>query len=147
MNGPVEYELGDRQFVIHPIPPVEQFHIQRRFAPVVRALARINAEMTASGVEPSGTEVSNGIMEAFGEMKEEDVNYLLSHTLSRVMMRNGPNNVFAPIWGAGGLMFNKEITYPMLLQLVLQVIQENLGPSMPGPSEPQPEPGATSQAA
>jgi hypothetical protein len=161
VNGPVEFELRDRRFTASPMPPIEQFHVMRRFSKVSAAMSRLNEGRRypvpdlAPGEEPddaklqaltlAAAETSNILMEAFGELAEDDANYILSHCLARVRMQNGAMGTWAAIWSAGGLMFPDELNYAMVLELVLRVITENLGPFTSVP--PAPSADAKSRAA
>jgi hypothetical protein len=117
-------EINGKEFQIGRLSPMNNFHVLRRLQPVVDALQSF-ASREPEDVSPN--EEHSAIMNAFGKMSEEDVNYIFNRCLSVVRMKAGLNDTYSNIWANGQLMFQKEVTPLMMMRLVMEVVQHNAG--------------------
>jgi hypothetical protein len=62
-------------------------------------------------------------------MSDEDVDYVLKKCLTVCQKHNGSN--WAPLMRNGNLMFD-DLDLATLMQLSMEVVQDNLGPSLRG---------------
>ena len=67
------------------------------------------------------------IAEVLAKMEENDVDYVLKKCLGIVSRFNGHN--FVPMMRSGNLMFD-DLDLSTLMQLTMEVVQDNLGPTL-----------------
>jgi len=93
----------------------EQFHVARRLAPIVGAMA--------SAV---GTGMFSSLADAVSKLEDKDVDYVMRTTMRVVTRQTGDR--FMSVWNVqGDAPQFADMTAPVLLQLMIAVIQDNLG--------------------
>lgn len=143
----METTIGGATYQIRKLTPFQQFHVARRLAPALWALGTAAADAlrtvktpdaavteSARGEAPAHSPVG-GMLAAFepiadviAKMSDEDSEYILTTCLSVVYLQQ--NNSWAPILppNRSGLVFMFDsITLPVMMQLTVEVIKENLG--------------------
>lgn len=125
ING-IEYRSGK-------LDTFKQLHVSRKIAPLVPKLLPVfvafkqgkkpNDEMAiddlglvAQAIQP--------VTDVLAEMSDQDVEFVFDSCLSAVHRRQGRD--WQPIWRNGVLMFD-DIEMPLMIQLTLKVIWDNLG--------------------
>jgi hypothetical protein len=127
----------------------DQAHVARKVAPIWFGMGRgyiqaqqhritnDSGEGYTNGEDQAGGAVENAIMfeamqpisEILAKMEDEDVNYVLKKCLAVCQRWNGQQ--WVPMMRGGNLMF-EDIDLATLLQLVMEVVSDNLGPSLLG---------------
>jgi hypothetical protein len=100
-----------------------QIHVLRRAAPIIKPLFA----GLSGGITP---EVAATIIEGLSELPDENLNYILEHTLSRVEVKQDGER-WAPIKTPGGLTFQfRDVADNGLLMLTLcaHVLYDNYLP-------------------
>ncbi len=138
-----EVEVAGRRFSVGRMPPLDQFHVMRRYSKVIDQLRRsaeeipdsLDGESDEDAQRRVSSEIGFKLMQAWGAVSEDEANYVLDRCLSRVRVfvdtASGGN--WAQLWNAATkrLMF-EDVPYEALLTLVMYAVQENLTPSSPG---------------
>lgn len=104
-----EYQTGK-------LNAMKQFHVARRLAPVLGAMAGMVASDPVKAFAP--------FAEAIAGMSDEDADYVLFACLD--VTRRKQTTGWAPIRSGAGLMFD-DIDLPVMVQIAAAVLQENLG--------------------
>jgi len=108
----------------------EQFHVARRLAPIVGAMA-----------SAQGTGMFASLADAVSKLDDKDVDYVMRTTMRVVTRQTGDR--FIGVWNVqGDAPQFADMTAPVLLQLMIAVIQDNLGgfTNVPGVAGPGPFP-------
>lgn len=147
-----EFEIKGVQYRSGKLDTFKQLHVSRKIVPIVpkvlpafAALAKLkqgeekqhadfgdaiesvkklgieDIDLIAKSIEPMTTVMS--------EMSEQDVEYVFAHCLAVVQRRQGRD--WAAIWRNDALMF-EDIELPVMTQIVMKVIWDNLGPFIRG---------------
>lgn len=153
----MELPIGERTYRTGKLNAFKQLHVARRVAPVMMSLGKTlelvlgatpakkandaEAEGLAS-VQPEDTTKADAnamvamlpLAEALAAMKEEDVDYVINACLAVCELKQGDawQRVQA---GNGRLMFDF-IDLPIMMELTMTVIKENLVPFFPSPLAP-----------
>lgn len=138
-----EFEIAGVRYKSEKLPAMKQFHLQRRLATLLPPLAPIlvsvvrqqqaekkrDALSTLEALAP----LSQPFFEALAAMADADAEYVISLCLSKVM-RNTEGNVWASVWNEPTKMpmFADLNDIGLILQIVLEVIKDNLGPFIGG---------------
>lgn len=155
-----DVEIGDHRYRIGKMSVFDQAHVARKIAPVVFTLGRGYAQAmsqfpaamaqqsadTGNGVDehpdetppdpdPQETVQQNEILfnalspiaDVLARMEEHDVDYVLKKCLSIVSRFNGER--YVPMMRSGNLMF-EDLDLATLMQLTMEVVQDNLGPTL-----------------
>lgn len=157
--GPLEVSVGGHTYAVDKLNAYRQFHVARRLAPAVWALARSAGDVVKAAI-PEGVPVTfdnvlkglkgledgalmgavvaaaGPMVDVFAHMSDADAQYVLDECLSvcsrQVENGEGWQRVHVP---GSGLMFN-DVTMPEMLQLVVAAVRHNLGNFMPAPATP-----------
>jgi hypothetical protein len=125
----MKIEIGSDTYATGKLCAFEQFHVTRRVAPIFGMLG-ITASQIAKYSDKQTPEADAFaallpvVFEQVASMREDDVDYVLKTCLSKCSRLQGER--FAPVMTQGKLMF-MDIEMPVMLQLVLVTMQENLG--------------------
>lgn len=138
-----DIDLGDHKYRINKMSVFDQAHVARKVAPVVIGLGQGYATAIQAQPQPlqNGHEVEvvpeqenaffftafGPIADVLARMEEEDVDYVLKKCLAAVGRHNG--NTYVPMMRAGQLMFD-DTDLATIMQLVMEVVTDNLGPSL-----------------
>lgn len=137
----MEVTIGKHLYRSARLDARKQFHVGIKIGPAYAALSVARARASAAiqpVVEAEGeeagdraasiamAEVFKVIAEALAAMSEKDLDFILNACLSVVQRQEGAvwANVMAP---NGALMFEKEMNFPILMRLTMEVIKEDLG--------------------
>jgi Phage tail assembly chaperone protein, TAC len=140
-----EVELGGIRYQVNKMNVFDQAHVARKVAPIVfgmgrgysQALSNLggNGALPINGEDPEPAQ--NTVMfdamlpiaEILAAMTDEDVNYVLKKCLAVCQRFNGQQ--FVPMMRGGNLMF-EDLELTTLIQLTMEVVTDNLGPSLLG---------------
>lgn len=117
-----EFKLNGVAYQAGKLDAIKQFHVVRRLAPVVAALAGEDLSALRAGQMES---VLPAIAEAVSAMPDANVDYVLNACLGVVSRDTGSGRGFAPIYGRGGMMFD-DIDMGVMMQLVWRVLEADL---------------------
>ncbi|MDE1905298.1 MAG: hypothetical protein KGH75_02450 [Rhodospirillales bacterium] len=112
MAAPIDFELGGQSYRAGGMSPLVQFHVVRRLAPFMGAMAQLKG----SGVQP--------IMEAVAGMADADCEYVLFACLGTAKRRQG--DAWAPVLAGEHQIMFADIDLGLMLQLAARVIQSDL---------------------
>lgn len=124
------FEIGGQKYQSAKMAALPAFHVARRIMPAVAPLfASLPALQVAkdSGRPLDILSVMVPLMEEIAKMPDKDVDEVIAACLA-VVTRQQPNGLgWAPVWSAAGRqpMFD-DITLPVMLGIVAQVLRENL---------------------
>lgn len=128
----MEIAINGINYKIEKLNAIKQFHVARRLAPAMWALGAA-ALTTLKGNKAGGddnivaalTQAAGPLVQVISSMSDADSQYVLDTCLSVCSRQEtgGYQKVFVE---GGGIMF-KDIDLPIMLQLVLAAIRENLG--------------------
>jgi hypothetical protein len=163
-----ETEIGGIRYQVNKMNVFDQAHVARKVAPIIfgmgkgysqaiNSLSNVNGETPhVNGEEsvsddPTVSAAQNTIMfdamvpitEILAKMSDDDVNYVLKKCLAVCLRNTGQQ--WVPLMRGGNLMF-EDLDLATLIQLTMEVVQDNLGPSLLGlllpvsaAEEPQPQ--------
>lgn len=155
----LEVTIGEHVYAVEKLNAFRQFHVARRLAPAVWALARSAGSVMKTAI-PDGValtfenvvkglkgledgalmgaliDAAGPMVDVFAHMSNEDSQFILDECLSvcsrKVEIGAGWQVVFVP---GSGLMFH-DLTMPEMMQLVVKTLQYNLGNFMPALATP-----------
>lgn len=110
-----EIEIGAHTYRLAKLDAMTQFHIIRRLGGVLAAV-RDGAE--------SG-DVFTVLMQAVGDMSDEDSEYIIAKCLNGCARRQDGDTGWAPVFRHGQMIFS-DILMPEMLQLTWATLQSNL---------------------
>lgn len=131
----VEFEINGQTYRATRLDAFRQFHVSRRIAPIIPTLIPVFVKLAREG---SLSEDISGLSEllvpfadGIANMSDEVSEYVLANCLSVVQRKNGTN--WASVWNANAkaCMFD-DMDLGVLMQLVIKVIQDSLGPFIQG---------------
>jgi hypothetical protein len=132
----IEFEIDGKKYRADKLSAFEQFHVSRRISPLIPKLIPVMLEVAKTqGTLGSLSRIAD-VMQPFADglasMSDTDAEYVMSTCLS-VVKRNQSDN-WAPVWSARAkaMMFDDMNDIGSMLPLVMQVIQDSLGPFIHG---------------
>lgn len=132
-----EYELNGVRYQIGRMSVKDQFHVARKIAPVVAGLGRGYAMAAIAASSNSENTTQDGdlfealtpVADILSKMQDAEVDYVLNKCLSVVAKWNGQS--WAKVMSNGSMMFD-DMDLSTMVQIVMEVVQSNLGPSLQG---------------
>lgn len=116
----MEFEVKGHRYRAAPLGAVTAFHAIRRLSPL---LAAAGGSLESMRADPLAALLP--IAQGLASLPDADADYVLSACLGAVQ-RNQGGNVWAPVKGGGGLMFD-DIDMGSMLQIVGKVLAANFG--------------------
>lgn len=130
-----EFELNGQTYRMGKLNAFAQFHVSRRIAPIIPTLVPVFMKLSKDGslTDDLGSlaEVLGPFADGIAAMTDEASEYVIGNCLSVIQRQNG--SLWAPVWNAQNrvCMFD-DIELITMIQLVVRVIQQSLGPFMAG---------------
>lgn len=130
-----EFEISGKQYRVGKLDAFKQFHVSRRIAPIIPTLVPVFLKISKDG---SVTKDLAGIAEllvpfadGIAAMSDVDSEYVIGTCLSAVQRQSMTN--WTPVWSqsARAAMF-EDMDLGVIMQIVLRVIQDSLGPFIQG---------------
>lgn len=155
----LQIDLGEHTYSIDKLDVMRQFHVARRLAPAVWALAR-SAGSVLAGALPEGVPMTfenvvkglkgledgalmgavvsaaGPLVDVFAHMSNEDSQYIINECLSVCSRKVGETGWQVAYVEGSGFVFH-DMTLPEMMQLVFAAIRHNLGNFMPALATPQ----------
>jgi hypothetical protein len=137
----METELNGHRYMVSKMNVFDQAHVARKVAPIISGMGRGYAQALAHLPEASNGDASAAtqnevifeallpITEILAKMSDEDVNYVLKKCLAVCSRHNGEQ--WVAMMRGGNLMF-EDTDLATLVQLVMEVVKDNLSPSLLG---------------
>lgn len=131
----IEFDIGGQKYRMKKMDAFKQFHVSRRIAPIIPTLIPIFVKLSKDGSllsDFSGlAEVLTPFADGLSNLSDEASEYVVSSCLSVVQREHG--KVWADVWSVSGnvCMFD-DMDLGAMIQVVIRVIQENLGPFIRG---------------
>lgn len=151
----MELPIGEKLYRTGKLNAFKQLHVARRVAPVLLSMGKslelilgmaAQKKTEAEGLEskPAKEDISRAdaqaivavlpLAEAFAAMKEEDVDYVINACLSVCELRQG--DAWQRVQASNGRLMFDFIDLPVMMELAMAVIKENLVPFFPSPQGP-----------
>jgi hypothetical protein len=158
MRAPVEVTLGEHDYSIGSLDVMRQFHVARRLAPAVWALARsagaifkasmpegvpfdmANVVKGLNGLEDGAlmgavVDAAGPLVDVFAHMGNDDAQYIINECLSVCSRRVADTGWQVAYVEGSGFMFH-DMTLPEMMQLVFAAVRHNLGNFTPALATP-----------
>lgn len=141
-----EFEVNGHMYRAGKMPLMEKFHVGRRLAPVLSDLMKGAAPAGAEAASSTDGAVTmmSAVAEAVSKLPQADADYIIDQCMSVVHVKDKEH--WFKVWRSGRSSYDF-IDLPDLLQIVMGVLQENLGaffPANPSPSTDTAETSPTS---
>jgi Phage tail assembly chaperone protein, TAC len=146
----MELEIKGETYRTGRLNAFQQFHVARKLAPAVFALGKSAGKLKplveamqkkneTGSFEGLDTiiELVQPMVEALGEMKEEDVDYVLKTCMTVCERKQGA--AWARTVSANGRFMFEDVELPELIQLTVAVVRENLANFFTGPLSESPK--------
>lgn len=131
----VEFELQGNTYSVGKMDAFKQFHVSRKIAPIVPTLIPIFVKLAKDKKLTDDLEAFSLLLGPFAEgiagMSDESSEYIIATCLAVVKRKQG--DTWATIWNNNGkvCMFD-DMDLGVIMQLVLRVVQDSLGPFIQG---------------
>jgi hypothetical protein len=152
----MELEIGGRTYRTGKLNAFKQLHVARRVAPVMMSIGK-TLEVVLGSIEKQKPVEGDGeppvpskedlkvedaramvamlpLAQSMAAMKEEDVDYVLNACLSVCDLKQGDG--WQRVQATNGRLMFDFIDLPVMMELAITVIKENLVPFFPSPSAP-----------
>lgn len=121
------YQIGTYFYQAGRLNALQQLHVTRRLMPVLTSAQSLGEAFFADdqGVMQMDFEKLDPIVEAFAQMKDEDVDYVIGHCLNVVTRANSPDGPWVAVWNAPAKrpMYD-DIDMMTMLRIVGMVVQD-----------------------
>lgn len=126
-----EIPIGSDFYRVGTLDAFKQFHVARRLASVFFALGSVKSKMSAlaSPDEDSLLGAFEPVAQALGGLSNEDSEYVLKTCLTVVQKKQG--DAWANVMASNGALMFQDLDMKTMMQLVVAVIQENMGSFFP----------------
>ena len=130
-----EFDVGGQTYRVAKLDAFRQFHVSRRIAPIIPTLVPLFVKLAREGSLTNDIAGLSELLVPFAEgianMSDEASEYLIANCLSVAQRKNGTG--WAPVWNtnAKACMFD-DMDLGIIMQIVMKVIQDSLGPFIQG---------------
>jgi len=131
----IEFELNSQSYRIGKLDAMRQFHLSRRIAPIIPTLIPVFVKLSNEGSLKSNligfADVLGPFAQGIADMSDEAGEYIIGACLSVTQRSNGQG--WANVWSAQAkaCMFD-DMDLGTIMQIVMRVIQDSLGPFISG---------------
>ena len=130
----VEFELQGNTYRAGKLDAFKQFHVSRKIAPILPTLIPVFVSLSRDNklTEDLGafSELLTPFADGIANMSDEASEYVIATCLS-VVSRRQENDTWAKVWSGGGCMFD-DMDLGVIIQIIIKVIQDSLGPFIQG---------------
>jgi hypothetical protein len=131
-----EIQIGEFEYLCGRMPTRAQFHVARRFLPVLKGLqplfASAGRNLVSSGNGEMVPDIGNATLfdglaalsDTLGMMSDADANYIIDNTLDAVHWKQAGR--WMPLRNNGGLMLQAADDFSTQLRLIREVLWESL---------------------
>lgn len=132
-----EFEINGKKYRIGKLDAFKQFHVTRKIAPIVPTLIPVYVRITTDGgVKDDLEKLSELIMpfaDAMAEMSDEASEYVIATCLSVCQRAGADGTTWSPVWDkAGNICMYDDLDLGGIMQIVIKVVQDSLGPFIQG---------------
>ena len=132
-----EFEIAGQKYRAGKLSAFQQLHLSRRIAPLLPKLLPVFAQIAGRKGDDEPVDLSafagavGPLAQTLAEMSDVDCEYVFGTCLTVVSRQQG--QAWSAIWNAPSksLMFD-DIDLPVMTEIVVKVIADNLGPFMQG---------------
>lgn len=122
----MQFELNGKTYFSDKLPPMKQFHIVRRLAPVLVGVAPTLSMANVKGLADANlTDILPKLADALSKVSDTDSEFILYGLMSAVKKKEAGGGGWTPIIVADRLQF-QDITLPEMLQIAAKSFQNNL---------------------
>ena len=125
-------EMDGNSYQIGKINALKQFHVSRRLGPILAAMG-ISLQTLAKGMKPDMmdfAEIVGPASAVLARMTDDDANYIIFECLG-VVTRKQSDGRYSKVM-IDGVMAFEDIELPGMLQLIVLVLQSNIGNFLKG---------------
>lgn len=146
----MQFEVGGHTYRAGKLDAFRQFHVSRRIAPIIPTLIPIFLTVMRDKSVTSNGDALAALLQPFADglasMSDETSEYVIATCLSVVQRKTG-EKTWANVWnmGASVSMFD-DIDLGTIMQIVIKVVADSLGPFIQGLLTSQMESAATTSA-
>jgi len=132
----MELELAGQKYRTGKLNAFEQFNVVRRIAPVLSGLGESFAKIPRTdGQEEEATQENEAnvwsalgpVADALSSMPDDHVSYVLKLCLAKCQRLDEHTQTWARVTTQNGDLLYQDIDVSVMMQLVFNIIQENLG--------------------
>jgi tail assembly chaperone len=134
-----EFELNGHEYRISKLTAMQQFHVNRKIAPLIPPLVPVFMKVhKAGGLKDDGLvslpELLQPLADGLAALPDETAEYVISTCLSALKRKNTEKGNWIAVWNQGGkvFMFADLNDMSSMIPLVIRVIQDSLGPFLQG---------------
>jgi len=130
-----QFEINGQTYRAGKMDAFKQFHVSRRIAPIIPTLIPVFLRLANDGSIVKNLDALAEVLGPFADgiaaMSDESSEFVIGTCLSVVQRQNG--SLWAPVWNSQQkvCMFD-DLDLGAMIQIVLRVLQDNLGPFMAG---------------
>lgn len=135
-------EINGQEYQLAKLNALAQWHVTRRLGPILTTMG-VSIQVLRSGMKLDLDDFVNllsPIMDIVSKMPDEEMNYILFTCLNTVKRKTEAG--WAPVTASGNLLMFSDIEMPTMIQIVVAVLKENLGPFLMGLGAAQTSPGS-----
>ncbi len=116
-----EFAVQDRKYRSGKLSAIEQFHIVRRIAPVIKEIGHVFKE---KGQKVDPMEIFGPVADALSRMSDQDSEYVLKTCLKVCQVEQGGR--WVPLCTSTGAIMFDDLQLAEMIQIAWSVLQENL---------------------
>lgn len=141
-----EIDVGEDHYQVGSMNAMDQFHVFRRIAPLMRGLGEgftsLSPEALDKGMEDleerDVLKMFGPLMDVLSSMDDASINYIINKCLAKVQIRVPDGRWTAAMPAPGRFQFEDKMNMSVLFRLVIAVLQESgvLGFFTDGPGLP-----------
>lgn len=126
--NPTEIEINGKQYQLRKLPPLVQFHVMRRLAPVLMALGESASDQLLTELKSMDLlKALKPVSDMIATMPDSEVEYVINTCLEVVDRKADQGVGWSKIQAQPGVMMYADIDITMMLKLTAAVVQDNLG--------------------
>ena len=135
-SPPTEFEIDGHEYRIGKLSAFQQFHVNRKIAPLIPPLVPVFMKVQKDGGLKEGAmvELLQPLADSLAALPDEAAEYVIGTCLSAIKRKIPDKDHWAPVWNQSGkvLMFADLNDMSKMIPLVVRVIQDSLGPFLAG---------------
>ena|SRR5690606_6368995 len=127
----MEFTVNDSIYKCGRLSPRKEFHIARRMAPFLGALAPVISQAIKTKSAPDIDTILNtlpGFLEMFARMPDEDVDFCLYGLMAACTRKQSNGLGYAPVVVGENQLAFEDIRAPQMMQIAYQSFAQNIAP-------------------
>lgn len=128
-----EISIGEDKYQVNSLNAMDQFHVFRRVAPLMRGLGEGFASLPPEAMDGSLAELSERdtlrifgpLMDVLAGMDDANINYIIHKCLAKVQVQVQDGRWTAAMPSPGHFQYENKMNMSVLFRLVIAVLQES----------------------